>query len=160
LRRRNGRRLLGKNGLRCLRIVRFISRQGIAQHGFAASGGGKRLVDAQFGFGALGGRRLLLRLVQQDILVMRLEQRLGQFALAVFLPFVVGEHTDHRHRAQANQSHLEFGHLSRIPHLQSFLDIHFHHTRNTGFLHGDADQLLGHFHRDFIMGNEQELCCT
>ena len=97
-----------------------------------------------------------------------LEHGFGHLALANFLPFVEAEHANDSCRTQANQSHLQFGHLDlfplppsgRIAHLQGFFDIHFHHARHAAFLHGDADQLFGHFHRDFIMGNEQELCCT
>ena len=34
---------------------------------------------------------------------------------------------------------------------------HRHDARHTLFLHGHADQLLGHFHGDLVVADEQEL---
>jgi hypothetical protein len=134
------------------RLAGFPGRRTVGQHRLAPF---RR--RPQFRLAADGWRRLRRSGAEQDIVVPGLEERLGQLAMTVCLPLVVAQNAGHRCRAQANQSHLEFGHLSRIPHLQGFFDIHFDHARNAGFLHGDADQLLGHFHRDFIMGNKQEL---
>ena len=42
-------------------------------------------------------------------------------------------------------------HLLFVGEAQRFADIHFHHTRDALLLHGHADQLLGHFHRDLVV---------
>ena len=42
-------------------------------------------------------------------------------------------------------------HLLLVGEAQRFADIHFHHTRDALLLHGHADQLLGHFHRDLVV---------
>jgi len=170
-RRRYGR--LGLRGWRHGHRVLDLGRRRVDQYRLDALEGWLALLDPQFRFLArtfrrYGDRFACLHPGQQDIFVLRFEDCLGQLALAHFLPLVVAEHTDHRRCAQPDQSHLQFGHLDLFPtppsgsiaHLQGFFDIHFHHARHAAFLHGDADQLFGHFHRDFIMGNEQELCCT
>ena len=43
-------------------------------------------------------------------------------------------------------------------HLHGSLDIDVNDARDARFLHGDAYQLLRHFHRYFIMADEQKLC--
>jgi hypothetical protein len=40
---------------------------------------------------------------------------------------------------------------------QRLFDIDFHHARHALLLHGDADQLLRHFHGDLVVRNEDEL---
>lgn len=42
-------------------------------------------------------------------------------------------------------------------HLHGSLDIDVNDARDARFLHGDAYQLLRHFHRYFIMADEQKL---
>ena len=37
------------------------------------------------------------------------------------------------------------------------MDIDFDDARNTRLVHGHADQLLSHFHRHFVVRDEQEL---
>jgi len=78
----------------------------------------RRSIDANFRFIAFSNGGLRSRLwpsAQQDIFVMRLHDRLSQLALPEFLPLVIAKYADHRRRTQANQSHLEFGHLNLFP---------------------------------------------
>ena len=44
-----------------------------------------------------------------------------------------------------------FGELHRL------FDVDRHHARHARLLHGDAEQLLGDFHRDLVVADEQEL---
>src|SRR3954471_3034499 len=44
-----------------------------------------------------------------------------------------------------------------LPDAQRFLDIHRDDPGHAGLRHGDADQLLGHLHRDLVVADEQEL---
>ena len=46
---------------------------------------------------------------------------------------------------------------SRFHHAGRGLHVHRHDARDALLLHGDADQLLGHFHRDLVVADEQEL---
>src|SRR5690606_9984328 len=41
--------------------------------------------------------------------------------------------------------------------LDGRIDVYRHDTRNALFLHGHADQMLGHLHRDLVVRDEQEL---
>jgi hypothetical protein len=39
------------------------------------------------------------------------QQLLGQFAMLVFLPFVVGQYAKHGRATEADQTHLQVGHV-------------------------------------------------
>src|SRR5688500_7458981 len=44
-----------------------------------------------------------------------------------------------------------------LPDAKRLLDVHRDHARDARLGHGDADQLLGHLHRDLVVADEQEL---
>jgi hypothetical protein len=47
--------------------------------------------------------------------------------------------------------------LSGFGHRDRGLHVHRHDARDALLLHGHADQLLGHFHRDLVVADEEEL---
>src|SRR4051794_37922812 len=49
------------------------------------------------------------------------------------------------------------GRHGRIAQPDSLLDLHRHHSRYAPFLHGNADQLVRHFHRDFVVADKDKL---
>src|SRR5690606_17523196 len=89
---------------------------------------------------------------------------------APVLPPIKQEHDQDQYNAQEYQTDLQITHLSvrritkylciyarpqsDLSKLQGRIDIYRHNTRYTLFLHGNANQLLGHLHRDFIMRNK------
>src|SRR6187399_2712723 len=48
------------------------------------------------------------------------------------------------------------GRRSCVGHGHGGLHVHRHDARNALFLHGHADQLLGHLHRDLVVADEEE----
>src|SRR5438128_12660022 len=45
----------------------------------------------------------------------------------------------------------------RLGHVDRFGDVDGHHPRNAGLGHGDADELVGHFHRALVVADVEEL---
>ena len=49
------------------------------------------------------------------------------------------------------------GRHGRVAQPDSLLDLHRNHSRHALFLHGDAYQLVRHFHRDFVVADKDKL---
>ena len=48
-------------------------------------------------------------------------------------------------------------HLGQLGHRNSGFHVYCHNARNALLLHRHTDQLLGHFHGDLVVTDEQEL---